>query len=200
MRNGDNGGRTLNSRLADECRCHHSRDRHDWTAAYEQPCRASKCPCRSFHKVGLKKPKHLVLSAMFLLALPLLAHGQELQYWKHFKDVPKQQEPVSKIQSPSHYDWSFTKDPKFYAGVGFSFGVTAYDISTSHGHEHTRLLRGSNGELNRAKYYGITATTNAGFLPLDLMANHRWRYVSLFGRVGLALWRLRGAVHNGGQR
>lgn len=109
--------------------------------------------------------------------------------------------PVSTpLPKPSRYDWSFIRDWKFYTGVGFSFGVTGYDISTSHGFESTRFYRGSDGQLNRGKYLGVTALTNIALLPLDLQRNHRWRWVSLGLRVGLAGWRMKAALNNRGQR
>lgn len=98
------------------------------------------------------------------------------------------------------YDWSFIRDWKFHTGVGFSFGVTSYDISTSHGFESTRFYRGADGQLNRGKYLGITALTNVALLPLDLQRDHRWRWVSFGLRVGLAGWRMKAALRNGGRR
>lgn len=110
--------------------------------------------------------------------------------------IPLPQEPTKepavvaqRQNNPSRYDWSFAKDPKFYAGVGFSFAVTAYDISTSHGQEATRFYRNDQGQLNKGKYWLVTGGVNAALLPLDLMPNHKWRWVSLGARVGLALVR-----------
>lgn len=104
------------------------------------------------------------------------------------------------FKEASRYDLSFLKDARTYIGVGFSFVATGYDISTSHGYESTRFYRGSDGQLNRGKYLGITALTNVALLPLDLQRDHRWRWASLGLRVGLAGWRMKVALRNGGQQ
>lgn len=111
------------------------------------------------------------------------------------KTEPSLKRPDS-FRSGVHYDWSFARDARFYAGVGFSFAVTGYDISTSHGQEATRFYRNDRGELNKGKYWLVTGAVNAGFLPLDLMPDHRWRWASLGGRVGLALVRWNVARRN----
>lgn len=104
------------------------------------------------------------------------------------------------FKEPSRYDLSFLRDARTYIGVGFSFVATSYDISTSHGPESTRFYRGADGQLNRGKYLGITALTNVALLPLDLQRDHRWRWVSLGLRVGLASWRMKAALRNGGRQ
>lgn len=103
------------------------------------------------------------------------------------------------FKEPSRYDLSFLKDARTYTGIGVSFGVTGYDIGTSRGYEATRFYRGSDGQLNRGKYLGITALTNVALLPLDLQRDHRWRWVSFGLRVGLAGWRMKSALGNGGR-
>lgn len=106
---------------------------------------------------------------------------------------------VLHLNKPSRYDWSFIRDWKLYTGVGFSFAATAYDISTSHGYESTRFYRSSDGQLDRGKYLGVTALTNVALLPLDLQRDHRWRWVSFGLRAGLAGWRMKSALRNGGR-
>lgn len=100
------------------------------------------------------------------------------------------------FKKSSRYDWSFVKDWKFATGVGFSFAVTGYDISTGHGQEHTRFYRNDQGQLNKGKYWLVTGGVNAALLPLDLQPNHKWRWVSFGGRVTLALIRFNQARKN----
>lgn len=151
----------------------------------------------------------VIIAAMLLLVLPVLAHAQEptkqlfpepvkagLQIGQDGRKTEPSLKRPDSFRSGSHYDWSFVKDPKFYLGVGTSFAVTAYDISTSRGMEATRFYRNDQGQLNKGKYWAVTGGVNAALLPLDLMPNHRWRWVSLGARVGLAAVRWNAARRN----
>lgn len=134
----------------------------------------------------------VLVAIAFLVTLVNVVNGQ---------DKPADQSKPGAIRykvpaQPHRFDWSFTKDARFWTGLGVTSAGLFADQATSHGPEANRFLRNSKGELNRGKQALVWGGLNALFLPLDFAPDRRWRWVSMGGRCLLGFFSFKAAIHN----
>ena len=102
----------------------------------------------------------------------------------------------------SALDWSFVKDKRTWAGIGFATAGMIADqrssrLAESRGTmESNPFLRRPDGRLSLGKHTLIGISLNAAMLPADLHPNHRYRWFALGGRMAIGAWWFSRAAHN----
>ena len=144
----------------------------------------------------------LNFSRFILLALAIVIVGSNICLSVRAQTSEARSGAATGATKKSALDWSFMKDKRTWAGIGFATAGMIADqrssrLAESRGAmESSPFLRRSDGRLSTGKHTLIGISLNAVMLPADLHPNHRYRWFALGGRIAIGAWWFSRAAHN----